>query len=356
MARKKNYRKNKSSKGFFALILGVIVVVGLIFGLITYSNNSTENKVSLSASNFCSDNPTKTLKLREKDMLSSTGGYINGSTVYIKNLDTGSVVEATLSGGTGGSFTSVATDLNCKSEKGYEIYVKGSGEYSSDGKLVLTPAELSESRTTLERTIEGTAYSPFKVKVRDDDANADAYTSTNSTDYVSSTLTSTFYSGTGSTGWTVGTDGYLDLQFTFAPNVSAETKGKGMYIALNTEDDSNINDWDEDSIKIVWDGVTLSEADLPSNDLKALSAYEKVYYVENPIGMKDGVKDSVTKVDFYIQSDDGINPDFDPVIKIVALGDYKSTTSDDVLVNVGFQDDSSRTELYSAQTITLSVD
>lgn len=335
------------------IIIAVFFVIGNMF-FSSSSGNTDENGNLIVSSSFCSDNPTKTLNLRVKDTLSSTGAYINGSTVYIKNLDSGSVTEATINGGTTGDFTSVSTTLNCKSEKGYELTVKAEGDYSSDGKMLVSPAELRSSVTVLEKTMDASLYTSAKVKVYDEDAKAKAYDSTNSTDYVTS-LTSTFYSGTGSTGWVVGTDGSLDLTLTFAPNTSAESKGEAMYIAIDLADDSNIDDWDEDSLQVTYDGVSLSPADLSSNELKALSSYEVVFLVENPVGMKGTVKDTETEMRFQLQTGDGIDADFDPVIKIVALGDYKSTKDDTILENIGFQDSSSRTELYSAQTVTLSV-
>ena len=359
--RNSNYRNVSKSSGMWkGISLTLIVVVALFFiGSMFFSASNTgvptdKNGNVVVSGSFCSDNPTKSLKLRISDELSSTGAYINGSTVYITDLNSGATTEATITGGTTGSFTTVKTDVKCGAPEGYEVSLKATGDYSSADKLVITPEELASSVTILEKTMSATLYSPIKVKVYDEDAKAKAYDSTNSTDYVTS-LTSTFYSATGSTGWTIGTDGSLDLTFTFAPNTSAETKGEAMYIAIDLADDSNIDDWDEDSLQITYDGVTLSAVSLSENELKALSSYEKVFKVENPVGMKGGVKDTETDLRLQLQSGDGINPDFDPVVKIVALGDYKSTKSDTVLEGIGFQDNSARTELYSAQTFTIAV-
>lgn len=359
--RNSNYKNASKSAGMWkGVALTLIVVVALSFiGSMFFSASNTgvqtdKNGNVVVSGSFCSDNPTKTLKLRVSDELSSTGAYINGSTVYITDLNSGATTEATITGGTTGSFTTVKTDIKCGAPEGYEVSLKATGEYASADKLVITPEELASSVTILEKTMSATLYSPVKVKVYDEDAKAKAYDSANSTDYVTS-LTGTFYSATGSTPWTIGTDGSLDLTFTFAPNTSAETKGEAMYIAIDLADDSNIDDWDEDSLQITYDGATLSAVSLSENELKALSSYEKVFKVENPVGMKGGVKDTEVDMRLQLQSGDGINPDFDPVVKVVALGDFKSTKSDSVLEGIGFQDNSARTELYSAQTFTVAV-
>jgi len=70
----------------------------------------------------------------------------------------------------------------------------------------------------------------------------------------------------------------------------------------------------------------------------------------------EGNKKSETELRIKLKAEaDASTKSFDPVIKIIALGDYESENENVVLENVGFRDDSSRTELYTAQTITLTV-
>ena len=70
----------------------------------------------------------------------------------------------------------------------------------------------------------------------------------------------------------------------------------------------------------------------------------------------DGSKISQSEIRIYLEPEaDQTSMDYDPVIKIVALGDTESNKGDEILTGVGFGDDSSRTELYTAQTVTLQV-
>ena len=376
-------RKKKKNQYAVMLTVFIMAVVAVVVGMIAYNAGQEQGYFSVDgtgsgsggdnggdtvvvASNWCQDNPSKTLKVRIKDGLSTSGAYINGSTVYIVDEENGATEEATINGGTTGSFTSVKTDMVCGRNTGYKVYMKANGDYNSGDYFKITPAMLNEEKNTVSVTFDGTEYTPMKLKLRDLDANADAYDSSNSTDFQTS-LTSTFYGSTGSTAWTVGADGFLELEFTLQPNSSSEAKGEAMYVALNIADDSNINDWDKDAVIAKWNGQTLAQASgLSTNEIQALSSYELIYKVDNPVGMSksdsvvgDGEmtigKKTQDKLYLYLVSGDGINPDFDPVVKFVALGDFKSTKTDEVLSNVGFKDDSSFTELYSAQTATLSV-
>jgi hypothetical protein len=361
MVRRKNYtQKSNDNKMLFGFILIALAIFGGL-AFFSASDSSSEKDVELltqaTQSDFCSNNPKLDLDIRIKDLLSSTGAYINGSTIYVTDMDSGATVEYVVAGGTTGSFDTETDALRCGDAfaegVAYIINIKGTGDYSSDGTIELSKSDLYEDPVPL--TFGSTLYTPFKVKGYDEDAKSKIYTSANSTDYVTS-LTSTFYYSTSSTAWTIGADGSLDVTFTLAPNSSSETKGEAIYVAVDLADDSNLDDWDVDTLEVTYDGVTLSQATLSENEGKALQTYDAVYLIENPIGMKGSAKDSEVDMRVQVTSGDAINPDFDPVIKIVALGDFKSTKSDEVLEGVGFQDSSARTELYTAQTITLSVD
>ena len=306
-----------------------------------------------SKSEFCANNPSLDLKVRILNTLQdSSVAYMNG-TLYVKNLDTGSVVESAVTSGATSAFTTISDVFDCASVKGYEIYVKGDGTAISDDMIKITPAMLV--RDPIELTIEAGLYTSFKVKGYDNnDRTKIRQTSDNSTDYVVS-LTSTFYEND-ATVFDGTADKSIDVVFTLQPNATNKAKGTGLIIAVNTEDESNINDWDETTIIVEFDGVELSEVDLSANEIKALSAYERVFMVPDTIGMKaDGSRDTESTIRFYVSTESGQTSDFDPVIKLVALGDYQSNKDPSiVLTGIGFKDDTSRTELYSAQTITLN--
>ena len=216
--------------------------------------------------------------MRVKDAIleSSTGVYINGSTLYLFDKLADATTEHTVTGGTSGGWTTVSSTLRCGSADGYTVFMKATGSHNSGDSFEITPAMLAAESNSIYVTFDGTDYTPYKVKVKDIDADADAYTSTNSTDYVT-TLTSTFYGSTGSTAWAVGADGELEVELTLAPNSSGDAKGEAMYVAINLADDSNINDWDKDSVIVKWNGAVLSEASLSDNEKSALSSYELVF-------------------------------------------------------------------------------
>lgn len=360
--------KNKSvakSAGMWkgiALTLIVIAVFSFV-GSFFFSASNTgklptdENGQVTLNTPYCNNNPAKTLKLRIEDELSATNSYING-TVYIENLATGSITEASVTTGGTSGFTSVATDLVCGQSEGYKVYIKGAGTSNSDGILEITSADLKASTTVIEKTFKASQFSSFKVSAYDEKNRAVAYDSANSSSYVVS-LTSTFYDGTGSTAWTVGANDYLSMTFDVASNTSNRAFGSGMIIAVDSSDDTNTADWDEDTIEMTYEGAKLTpiaKSSLSEADQLGLSAYDVFYKVEVPVGSDgNGGVDAVKKLGFYIASAD-VDPDFDPKIRIVPVGDYKSTKTESILKGVGFQDDTSSTPLYSAQTITLAVD
>ena len=357
---KKNGKMGTGALFAVLAVIALLVVGGFAFVYMKVSEAPTTATgadleiVELSnKGEFCANNPGLDLSVRVQDMLQDTSVSYMNATLYIKNLDTGSIVEQSVTTGGTSAFTTIQNAFSCVNPAGYEIYVKGTGSANSDGVISVTPAMLISD--PVELTVQGSQYVLAKVKGYDNnDKSKLKSTADNSTDYVV-TLTSTFYEND-ATVFDGTADQSIDVTFTLQPNATNKAKGTGLIIAVNTEDESNINDWDESSVIVEFDGVELSEADLSANEVKALSAYEKVYKVMDTIGMKaDGTRDTESTIRFYVNTESGQASDFDPVIKIVALGDYQSNKDPNaILTGVGFQDDTSRTELYTAQTITLS--
>lgn len=340
-----------------AVVILAIAVASLSFNLKDSGVAGKDVQTIIEAggkAEFCANNPALDLNVRVRDSLSSSRSYLTNATLLIQNLDTGSIVSEVVGDGTS-SFATVTKAFDCNSEKGYEIYVEADGTFNSDGIVQITPDMLA--RTPVEVTIEASQYSAYKVrgydnaeKIRVTDAT------TNSTDYIE-TATVTFNSGTAGTTFSNNTEA-LDLSFTLAPVTTNRAKGTGLIIALNTEDETHIDDFDESLTQVYWNGVLLKEATgLSENELRALNGYEHIYMVDDTVGMDtDGNKVSQSTLRVYLQPEgDATSKSFDPVIKIIALGDYESVKGDEVLKGVGFKDDSSRTELYTAQTITLAV-
>lgn len=340
-----------------AIVVMAIAITSLSFNLQDKSETGRDIETIIKEggnAEFCANNPALDLNVRVRDSLSSTRSYLANATLLIQNLDTGSIVSETVGDGTS-SFATISDAFDCMSEKGYEIYVEADGTYNSDGIVKVTPDMLS--RTPVEVTIEASQYSAYKVRAYDNaDKSKLTDSVTNGTDYIE-TNTVSFNSGVAGASFSNNTEA-IDVTFTLAPNTTNMAKGTGLIIAFNTEDETHIDDIDESLTQVWYNGELLKEATgLSENELRALNGYEHIFMVEDTVGMdSDGNKVSQATLRVYLEPEgEATAKTFSPVIKLVALGDYESVKGDEVLKDVGFRDDSSRTELYTAQTITLAV-
>lgn len=332
-----------------------LIVVGAIFGgarLLSVADNTGDTQVSIISSSekaeFCANNPALDAKLRVRDVLSSTKAYLN-ATVLIKNMDTGSIVEKDVTSSSG-DFVTFADLFECKNEKGYEIYVKGESPSNSDGIVVVSPEDLVS--TPIEKTIETSVFGAFKVKAYDNVERAKVEeVTTNSTDYTTDT-TASFDGLSGASA------SPLDVTFTMRPVTNAYAFGKQMYIIIDSEDESNLADYDENTFVVKYNGVELKEATgLSENELRAMNSYEKIYALPQSIGIgADGSKVTESTLQIAVSPEaDELSYDYDLIVKVIARGDVESVESDTILTGVGFKDDSSRTPLYTAQTMTLVI-
>lgn len=345
--------------GFLAIFAGVKYMGGL--------GSVADNKeviTAITTSDFCSNNPDLNLNVRIQDGLASTVSYING-TIYVKNLDTGSITSYSITGANAnGAFDSESNIFNCQSKKGYEIYVaRDADDYNSDGKVVITTDMLKQD--PVEVTILGTKHTLTKWKAYDNDAKSNLYGYMGATYDVDNS--SSFYTHNGSTitintdaaatAKTVGVDGFLDYEFTIAPSSANEQGGEQAILCINYADDTNAADWDGDTLSLTFDNLVLSEATLNANDVLALNAYEKCFALPYPVGTDaNGNVKTQHKLDLYIASQSGQNPDYDPVLRYVELSDVQSSKDSSIILeNVAFQDDTSKTAVGSAKTQLISI-
>jgi len=300
---------------------------------------------------FCANNPSLDLGVRALNILATSTEYDNAS-FYLKNLKTGSVVERAIDDSTG-VFDTHSNVLKCGNDAGYEIIVKTTQDGLNAGEdvIVIKPEELFQD--PVEKTLKISKHTLVQAKAYDADGRV-AMGVGAVTAY--DTLPAVFNETSGS-AITIGADGYLDVEFTLAPATSNEAGGKEAMICVNYADDSNVDDWEETSLDLMFEGTGLSEATLSANDAMALSAYEKCYALPHPVGKTTaGEYDSVSKLNFYIKSQAGVNPDFSPVLRYVELGSYQSSKDqDNVLTGVVAQDNSARTFLGSATASTITV-
>lgn len=355
-----------STKNIGWMVVAVLLLVAGIFlagKLGSFSTVESQKEIVQVQGNneFQSTNPSVDLNVRIQDTLATTVAYING-TIYVKNLDTGSITSYSITAANAnGAFDNEANIMKSTSKNGYEIWVQSDADdYNSDSKTVITAEMLKQD--PVEVTIKGTKHTLTKFKAYDSDAKASLYgdlsDSDNSTDYITHNGTTITITTTATlTGKTVGADGFIDYEFTIAPVTANEQNGNGGVICVNYADDTDVNDWDGDTLELTFDGTVLSETSLSDNDKIALNSYEKCFGLPYSVGTNSngGVK-SQHKLKFYLQSASGVNPDFDPTLRLIGLGDYQSQKdASKMLEGVLFQDNTARTALDSASTQVVSL-
>lgn len=365
----KNARYKNKVYGFIIIAM-VILILGfsfrdnLGFTVVTDSEKQEqeiEDKIlkSTLSTEWCIQNPEKTIKVNIEDLHSSSGAFLNGSTILLSRLDKDGMIDSTtehtITGGVTGDYTSIATDLNCLGY-GYELRIKGATPINSEDKFLITQGMLRDSVNTLYHTFKTTKYSLVKAKAYDNNGRAKLYSSTNSTDFQTG-ASQTFYQSTASTAFNITSSDYLDISFTLGLETDTGVKGELMYIAFNTGDESNINDWNREGLQVIYNGEVLQlTTGLSESEMQGLIGSDAIYKVESTGLDNDGNKVSTNELRFLMSPKTDQDPDFDIVVKLVALGDVKSSRSQDVLENVGFTDATTPVELYTAQIYTIPID
>ena len=340
------------------IALSMLVILMLFTSACTMSVTETENQKEgvpsiTGQENFCANNPSLDLGIRALDVLSATTDY-DLAPFYLKNLETGTIVQYTIDDASG-VFDTFANALKCGNTKGYEIYVMTTQDGFNAVQEVISISSDELFQDPVEKTIKVSEHTAIKVKAYNEDLR-ESLGASSSTAYqnVPATFDET---GTTPVAITIGTDGYLDIELTLAPQSANMASGKSAYLCLNYADDSNVDDWEQSSIDISFEGKALSEATLTANDAMTLSAYEKCYTLPHPVGMNGGEYDSVSVVKLYMESQSAVNPDFDPVLRYVEVGDYQSTKDDNMmLTGVVSQDNSARTALGTATPQLITID
>lgn len=377
MTKKKN-KKSAMSKAMYwkglsfglfivVLVLGFMFVSGQFQSAGTVKIPGVDGKDGNSNINFgtdfCVQNPSKTLKLRLENSNAITTEYVNGTVYFYDpygNGGAGTINEVSITGGGTDGFTEIATDLACGGDKPYKVYVKHDGTINSDGVKEVSVSQLAAKKTSIEDTIKVAKFSALKFKAQSE--GKDVYDSTNSTDFATGNVS--FYEGTGSTEYSLGIGEKLNLDFTIDTVTNKEMFGKAYYIAVETEDESNDQDWDETTMQLTLDGDVLQTVNLATvhgaespeftADSDGLKNYERVYLVNEPIGTL-----SEHKLNFQLEASSDIESDlvdYDVKVYFIPVGDVKSTKiSDTILQNVAFQDDSAKTSVGDIQYITIPV-
>jgi len=251
--------KNKSMNTTWLIVAVIVMAIALVAVAFNVGDTETTGAVITEAvtesgdNEFCANNPGLDGKVRIRDGLATTKSYLN-ATLLVQNKDTGSIVESSVTGGGTTSFTTLSNLFDCKSKTGYDVFIKGTGTANSDGKAEITPEMLKQDPVEFE--IVATQYTPYKVKCYDEDEKAKCYDNAGSQAFVTS-LASRF-NASDATSWSTSVNDEIDITLTIQPNVSNQAKGKGLMIAINTEDESNLDDFDETLTQVWLDGVAIS--------------------------------------------------------------------------------------------------
>lgn len=360
--------ETKMKTGSVVAIIGSIAAIVIVaLGVVTdwtYSTATVADTTSfvtqVATDDFCANNPGVDLNVRIQDRLASSLTY-QPATIYIKNLETGSIVTQAVTGSS--TFTTATDAFKCTNKKGYELSIRADQDgVNSDEKVIITADMLQQD--PVEVTMYTTNNSLLSVKAYDNDEKAKVWCYDDdvggSTQGGFENVNGTFNcdSTTNATAKVIGADGFIDWTFTIKTVTANEQFGEGSYIAVNYADDTNADDWEGDTLELVWDGIALSEASAAANDIIALNAYEKVFKLPYSPGVDaSGNLKTQHSLSFYIQTQSGVNADFDPVIRFVEIGDYQSQKDASlILEGVGFRDDSSRTAIGSATASTITID
>lgn len=338
-----------------ALVIGVAIIGGLYFFSAGGVDGTPTVVIEESDKNICAENLNIDGKFRVQDKLASSTKYLAG-TIYVQNLDNGVITEVT---GNSSGFATSSNIYDCLNEAGYEVSVKTEQDtYNAVEEIAtITPTEIRKGIP--KTTLKGSNHSLIKAKGYDLDARASMFNSTNSTDYTTLSGGLSLYCINGSGDCARNYGDFFDLEFTLKPVTASEASGKNLLVAVNYKDETDTSDWNGDSLAIYWDGVKVEEFTPVSNDISALSGYEKYYIMPYPVGMDSNRKvTGSNKLRFYLEatSDSGVTVDFEPVVRFVALGDYLD--DDDptkILRSVGFRTDASLTEIGSASTSTITI-
>lgn len=349
--------KMKQQTVLLIVVIAVVIIGFGAAGLFTFSvadrdaingNGDTTTEDGVDKSTFCSQNPNVDLDVRVRDMLASTKEYMN-ATLLLQDKETGAIQELDVTSGGTSDYTTFSGQLRCLNSEGYNVYVKGESPVNSNGVFEIAPEELLTG--VVQHTFETSRFGHFMVKAYDEDERAKVTNSTGGTGYTSGN--SIVFGNFTSTGTTS-----LDVSMDLEPVENNKAFGEMMYITVDSEDETNLNDWNEDQTTLVYNGQELSPAEgLSENERDSMVGAEQIYALPESVGIgEDGSEVSESSLELRMEPEsDATSNDYDVRLKFIARGEVESTETDEVLENVGFQDNSASTPLYTAQTIDLVV-
>lgn len=318
---------------------------------------------------YCGEDGSSDMSYWNKDNNGASVTYING-TLLLKGktasgVDWFSQSAASSQGTTLAAGTSTITDAYpCGGD--IDVYIQhdlnGTNSLATPEKIVGLQAREDPVRVQLDG---GSRFSTLQMRVFDNNNNG--YVVANVTN-AAGTTDNTIAPGqilnfttitSNATGLTVGADGNINYRIELKTTEGDKFFGKphGFLVGIDTESDGNQADWDEDTVSLTPTTSSLGTCtDVSSswndNDLAALSAYEVVFHCTGAV-----TETAYNKLEFYLKSGSGVNPDLNLGLTFVHLGDYLDEESgSDVITARGFRSDgSTRTQIALVQRAGLVV-
>ncbi len=364
---------NKAGKGtttMFAMM--TVVVIAALGGFIYFAGSTSQSTIGgtgsegvtdASLSTFCSNNAQVDLNARVRDTGVTSSLTYKNATLLVKNLETGSLTTQSIDNvitATTSNFDTISNAFVCGNA--FDVVVRSTQD-DVNGGFKVAFASGDTQRDPVEFDGESTYVSNLRMRVWDiDDAKYLFDTSGVQTHVNAAAIFNTTTDGDND-GKTINADDTYNFRIDTKTVTADRFFGQRTWIAFNTGDGSNIDDWQEPDV--ATGGVSLTEisTELDGNDVKALTDYEYIYDLGKAIDEKD------TQITVGITTGSSVNADFDIVWRFVGTGTYTDESqangligdSEDSSTNphgIGFRNDgSTRSEIITstAQTGTLLI-
>lgn len=337
-------------------VLAIVAVLALIVGGCQSQSVGTGTNLPATTTVSCPSDGTSDGQVKYEDKLASTTTFDATPTVYFVSNDGADVTAGSLSA----SAWSTSADLTCGT-KYTPIAVT-----TKDTMASAVGQEFVASGPATQKLLQGHKIAGLSVKVKD--MVSDNYMNVTSKNDADGSFSAFVGVGAndnhatnvsdypGQSSLTVGADGYIDIRFDTKTNVTKSRFGESTlktYLCV----DADSTKWAEPVVSLGSTGVALSDvmSSLNSNDQNALNGYEYCYEVGQ-------IADIPKSINVYMETASGVNPSSSdkPVFRFVAEGKYVSQkdkdAQGDAKINIGaFQDDTSRTEVFSGQQSTLEL-
>jgi hypothetical protein len=235
----------------------------------------------------------------------------------------------------------------------YVAYVTASDGVRTSGRFEFTAAE------DVVKTYAVPNQSTLIFKVYDEENRGYLFTSGEEDGTVvagtAKATGQTFANMTANTTEAVGQGGYFDYTVYFSQNGTASTATQFEdQVLLMAVDGQDLSDWQTPSISIPGAVVTLLSPGQYNDKIKN-DGYDWIYSITNADGTPLHIDSTWTKARIQVYAKSGVNPSDNIGIAMYTGGYYTQTVGDGMKMDT-HKDDASQTAVFTAQTLTLSID